>query len=293
MKKNPKSRAFVLLAGALLAFTGALEMAVAESVADRIQERLRRHKEKTGQQQPPAESAARQQAATLDGVWTSAQHRYGFRLAGNAGTATQTNSPKFKPGDVILQITSRSGNSFQGQQLFRDGRWKPVTGNLVNPATLQMQEGKFRWMMTRQQGAQVASAPAVQPNITPAPIPFPHANLRPGRPSAPPTTSNPPPAPVVTASASSSLIVKTFPASNVAGGCAILNGYVASPGKNGKIWFEWGTTNTFGKASNAEEFTGEKSVGHRVCTGTMAKIYFRGVAQSGASLAYGDTATFQ
>ena len=72
-----------------------------------------------------------------------------------------------------------------------------------------------------------------------------------------------------------------------------MNGFASDPGKAGKVWFEWGTSTTFGRASGSLAFTGETTAAIRVCTGTSLKIFYRGVAQSGGSIAYGATATFQ
>jgi hypothetical protein len=128
-----------------------------------------------------------------------------------------------------------------------------------------------------------AAAPAVNPAppvlVTTPPVPAP-------KPVAPAT-----PSPVA---AGQSLAVKTFPASGSNPGCAVLNGYAADPGKSGKVWFEWGKTTALGQATGAEVFSGEKSVGHRICWNVLGvKIFFRAVAQSGAALVYGDIANFQ
>jgi hypothetical protein len=85
----------------------------------------------------------------FDGVWYSAQWRYGFRIEGGSGVATISNSSKFKPGDRILRMDSVSGKSFRGQQMYADGRWQPVTGELVDGQTLKMQGGSYVWSMSR------------------------------------------------------------------------------------------------------------------------------------------------
>jgi hypothetical protein len=129
--------------------------------------------------------------------------------------------------------------------------------------------------------------PVAAPAVNPAP---------PVRVATPPVLAPKPVAPATTApvAAGQSLMVRTFPASGYNAVCAVLNGYAADPGKSGKVWFEWGKTTALGQATGAEIFSGEKSVGHRICWNALGvKIFFRAVAQSGASLAYGDIATFQ
>jgi hypothetical protein len=119
-------------------------------------------------------------------------------------------------------------------------------------------------------------------------------------PAAPTSTPAKAAAPVAAAAPAAAasqppLVVKTFPASGTGGSnCATFNGYASHPGKSGKIWFEWGKTPSFGHATQSVAFTGEKSVNIGTCAGEFigSKIYFRAVGQSGASLVYGETATF-
>lgn len=85
----------------------------------------------------------------FNGTWSSAQHRYGFKIEGNTAVATQTNTRAYAVGDVILRIESVEGKTFRAQHMFRDGKWNAVTGELVNAKTLRIAGGGARWDMTR------------------------------------------------------------------------------------------------------------------------------------------------
>jgi WD40 repeat protein len=101
-------------------------------------------------EQPVAAAPATEAvAAGFDGAWSSAQHRYGFRIEGQTGKATHTNTRAYAVGGVILRIESVSGNTFRAQHMFRDGKWNAVTGELVNAKTLRLAGGGARWDMTR------------------------------------------------------------------------------------------------------------------------------------------------
>jgi len=48
----------------------------------------------------------------LDGNWYSTQWKYGYVLKNGIGTATSTNSPNFKVGQNIIQLTATSPTTF-------------------------------------------------------------------------------------------------------------------------------------------------------------------------------------
>jgi hypothetical protein len=89
-------------------------------------------------------------SGTFDGVWFSKKYRYGFRIEGDIGIATQSNSSQFAPGDVILRIEPLSETAFRGEHIFTNGLWQPVSGQLVNVRTIKMQGGGFIWHMSRE-----------------------------------------------------------------------------------------------------------------------------------------------
>jgi hypothetical protein len=107
--------------------------------------------------------AAATQATAFDGVWFSNQWRYGFKIQGKTGIATQSNSPKYAPGDVILRIDSVSGQTFRGSQIYTDGVWRQVTGQLAN-GTLRISGPTSSWVMTR-----VSTGSADQGKVAAAP----------------------------------------------------------------------------------------------------------------------------
>lgn len=87
--------------------------------------------------------------AVFNGEWSNSQHRYGFRLQEGIGIATQSNNRHYAAGDVILRIESVSGQSFRGSHLYRDGRWRQVTGKLNGTQILQMKGPTGAWDMTK------------------------------------------------------------------------------------------------------------------------------------------------
>lgn len=128
----------VLVAGGLAFLAGQTGTVHAENLSDKLQKLKDTANSLT----------AVTQATAFDGVWFSNQWRYGFKIQGKTGIATQSNSPKFKPGDVILRIDSVSGQTFRGTQIYTDGVWRPVTGQLAN-GTLRISGPTSSWVMTR------------------------------------------------------------------------------------------------------------------------------------------------
>lgn len=85
----------------------------------------------------------------LVGKWHSEQYGYGFELSGKVGNATLSNSSAFAVGDIILKIDKISGVRFTGAQMFTDGRWYSVSGELEDSETLQLIGGGYSWQMRR------------------------------------------------------------------------------------------------------------------------------------------------
>ena len=93
------------------------------------------------------------EAAGLNGAYYNQEFQFGFLVTGNQGIATVSNSPKYKPGDVMLRFTSSSPKAFTGQQLCTDGVFHPVTGTLADDGSIDMAiQGCFpgRYKMVRQ-----------------------------------------------------------------------------------------------------------------------------------------------
>jgi uncharacterized protein len=86
----------------------------------------------------------------LNGNWYSAQWKYGYTLQNGVGVATSTNSPNFKVGQNILQLTPTAPNKFSGQQVYTDGKFYNVTATLQPDGSLYFEGDKnVKWSMTR------------------------------------------------------------------------------------------------------------------------------------------------
>jgi hypothetical protein len=113
-----------------------------------------------------------QSDAGLDGEWITYPPnawKYGFRISGDIGVATISNSPKYKVGDDILRITKTSPTTFHGHQICTDGNFYPVTGTLLQDGRLEMQiSGCYptNWMMVRKQSKNLAT------EVLPIPLPI-------------------------------------------------------------------------------------------------------------------------
>lgn len=100
-----------------------------------------------------APSASITQSNSFDGAYYQESYRFGFSVTGNQGVATVSNSPRYKPGDVMLSFTPSSTKTFSGQQLCTDGKFHPVTGTLADDGSIDMViQGCFpsRYKMVRQ-----------------------------------------------------------------------------------------------------------------------------------------------
>jgi hypothetical protein len=97
-----------------------------------------------------AASNAMAQVSRLDGEWYSPKWKYGYRLKNGVGIATSTNSPNFKPGDEIIRIFHIEGNDFEGEQVYRDGRFYRIYLTPENDGRLFIRgEGNISWHMER------------------------------------------------------------------------------------------------------------------------------------------------
>lgn len=101
------------------------EQVIRPSASDSVQEKV---------QNEPSDTIS----SSFDGDWYNAEYRYGFRIHGNEGIATISNSPKFAPGDLIVRLRATSKYTFEGEQVFKDGSWYEVTGERTTRDTLVM-----------------------------------------------------------------------------------------------------------------------------------------------------------
>lgn len=95
-------------------------------------------------------SSATGPEATLNGNWFSTKWKYGYTLQDGLGTATATNSAKFKVGDEIIFLYATGNNTFQGEQVYQDGKFHPITATLLPDGRLQFKgEKNITWTMER------------------------------------------------------------------------------------------------------------------------------------------------
>jgi hypothetical protein len=86
----------------------------------------------------------------FDGHWYSPEWRYGYNLRGGIGTATSTNSPNFRVGDVIIRVHAVGPWTFVGEQVYRDGRWYRIRGELAPDGRIYINgEKNVSWFMVR------------------------------------------------------------------------------------------------------------------------------------------------
>jgi hypothetical protein len=87
----------------------------------------------------------------IDGRWYSPQWKYGYELKDGVGTATATNSAKFKVGDEIIYLSPKGKNTFEGEQIYQNGKFNPITATLLPDGKLQFKGDKnITWTMVRQ-----------------------------------------------------------------------------------------------------------------------------------------------
>lgn len=99
---------------------------------------------------PMRKGAATGPVATLNGNWVSTKWKYGYTLQDGLGTATATNSAKFKVGDEIIILRATEKNSFEGEQVYQDGKFHPISASLLPDGRLQFKgEKNITWIMDR------------------------------------------------------------------------------------------------------------------------------------------------
>jgi hypothetical protein len=108
---------------------------------------------------PPAGSVGGSQSSSsvvdeelksINGIWSSAQWKYGYELKNGIGVATSSNSPKFAPGDVILKLTPVMFGQFEGEQMYKDGKFYKVQVSVTADGRLFFEGDKnVKWYMDR------------------------------------------------------------------------------------------------------------------------------------------------
>ena len=101
------------------------------------------------------------QLSQLDGEWYSNQWKYGYTLTNGVGVATSTNSPNFKVGDRIIFLQQSSDKTFEGTQVYTDGKFYKITVQQQSIDTLLFKgEKNVSWTMTKktQTSAQAATS---------------------------------------------------------------------------------------------------------------------------------------
>jgi hypothetical protein len=62
-----------------------------------------------------------------------------------------TNSAKFKIGDEIIYLSAKGKNTFEGEQVYQNGKFNPISATLLPDGRLQFKgEKNISWTMTRQ-----------------------------------------------------------------------------------------------------------------------------------------------
>jgi hypothetical protein len=90
------------------------------------------------------------QLSQLDGEWYSTQWKYGYTLTNGVGVATSTNSPNFKVGDRIIFLQQSSDKTFEGTQVYTDGKFYKITVQQQSNDTLLFKgEKNVSWTMTK------------------------------------------------------------------------------------------------------------------------------------------------
>lgn len=80
----------------------------------------------------------------------SDEWKYGYTLQDGVGTATVSNSPAFKPGDRIIMLQPTGADTFEGQQVYRDGKFYRVKVVLEPDGRLRFDgERNVQWTMRR------------------------------------------------------------------------------------------------------------------------------------------------
>ena len=115
------------------------------------------------------------QLSQLDGEWYSNQWKYGYTLTNGVGVATSTNSPNFKVGDRIIFLQQSSDKTFEGTQVYTDGKFYKITVQQQSNDTLFFKgEKNVSWTMTK---IGQATALSVAPVTTASSVPQRQSNL--------------------------------------------------------------------------------------------------------------------
>jgi hypothetical protein len=114
----------------------------------------------------PDGSHADSAAIPFQGEWYSAEYQYAFRIQGRQGTATLSNAPTYKVGDVMLHIQRIDGQAFTGEQIYTSGTYVPVTAVLVTRDSLRMTDRDATWMMVRRESRTSTGTDASASNVT-------------------------------------------------------------------------------------------------------------------------------
>jgi len=99
---------------------------------------------------PITPSANDQELSSINGIWYSSQWKYGYELKNGVGIATSSNSPKFAPGDIILRLQPVMFGQFEGEQMYKDGKFYKVNVSLTADGRLYFEgEKNVKWYMDK------------------------------------------------------------------------------------------------------------------------------------------------
>ena len=99
---------------------------------------------------PMRKGSAAGSVTALNGNWVSAKWKYGYTLDNGLGTATATNSANFKVGDEIIILRATGKNTFEGRQIYQDGKFYSISASLLPDGRLQFKGDKnITWTMDR------------------------------------------------------------------------------------------------------------------------------------------------
>ena len=107
------------------------------------------------------------QLSQLNGEWYSNQWKYGYTLTNGVGVATSTNSPNFKVGDRIIFLQQSSDKTFEGTQVYTDGKFYKITVQQQSNDTLLFKgEKNVSWTMTKKTQTSAQSATSTSSTTT-------------------------------------------------------------------------------------------------------------------------------
>jgi hypothetical protein len=182
-------------------------------------------------------------STAFNGEWYSPTHRYGFRIEGNVGTATVSNSPAFKPGDVILKFKQDWPDTFIGEHLHTDGTWYRVRGQLGPDGTIQMDSAlNQRWVMSKGRAPAESQASASRQSASPAPTAAVASSAQAAPPSAAATASPSKSNSVATAAGTTAMADRGF---TVVGDCkypAVVAAFKSVPTLPGRLNYSYHPT---------------------------------------------------